>query len=131
MILRVGLTGGIGSGKSTVARLFAEQGASIIDADEIAKALTEKNTPAFETILQHFGPTVLTQEGSLDRRKLRSFIFENPIERSWLEQLLHPLIRHFMQQQIQKTQGAYCILVIPLLCESKSIDFVDRICVVD
>ncbi len=119
-MLVVGLTGGIGSGKSTVANLFAEHGVPIIDTDVLARDLTLPNQPALAAIAQHFGQTVLHPDGSLNRGTLRNIIFANEAERTWLEHLLHPLIRAEIKQQIQNLPSPYCIVVIPLLFETKT-----------
>jgi len=130
-MLRVALTGGIGSGKSTVAKLFEKLGVSIIDADEIALRITEPNTYSFETIVEHFGKSIVKNDGTLDRRSLRNIIFKDINERKWLENLLHPVIREAMRARTLKADSPYCLLVIPLLAESKKIDFIDRVCVID
>lgn len=130
-MLVVGLTGGIGSGKSTVAQLFAEQGVPIIDADKIAREITQPNTPAFTKIVKHFGQDIVLANGTLDRAKLRAIIFSDTKQRLWLEQLLHPLIREEMKQQIDKLSAPYCIAVIPLLLEVEFYSFINRILVVD
>jgi len=130
-MLRVALTGGIGSGKSTVAALFEKLGVSIIDADEIAARITEPNTYSFETIVEHFGKKILGHNGALDRKTLRNIIFNNIEERKWLENLLHPVIREAMKERIIKAKSPYCLLIIPLLAESNKIDFIDRVCVID
>lgn len=135
-MLIVGLTGGIGSGKSTVARLFADKGIPVIDADIIARSLTDNGEPALAAIAEHFGVQVIMKDGSLDRAKLRDIIFQQPNERRWLEELLHPLIREKIHQQLaalsaSNTKAPYCIVVIPLLLETKSYPFIDRILVVD
>ncbi|MCW5584393.1 MAG: dephospho-CoA kinase, partial [Gammaproteobacteria bacterium] len=130
-MLVIGLTGGIGSGKSTVANLFAEQGVPVIDADVIAREITAPNKPAFSSIVKHFGQSILNPDGTLDRTKLRQIIFHNPKQRLWLEKLLHPQIRNEMQQQIAKMTAPYCIAVIPLLLEVEFFSFINRILVVD
>ncbi|ABS77746.1 dephospho-CoA kinase [Coxiella burnetii] len=131
-MLRIGLTGGIGSGKSTVANYFAELGAPVIDADQIAHEITKPDQAAFKQIINHFGSAVLTKGKFLNRTKLRELIFENPDDRQWLENLLHPLIIAKMKTQLKKIKAPYCILAIPLLAEaSQSVDFIDRILVVD
>ncbi len=130
-MLNIGLTGGIGSGKSTAANCFSQLGISVIDADVIAHDLTHKNTALFTSIVSHFGQDVLDKDGHLNRKKLRDLIFSNEAERQWLEELLHPAIITTMKQQIKTVASPYCILVIPLLTESNSIDFIDRICVID
>lgn len=130
-MLVVGLTGGIGSGKSTVATLFAEHGAPIIDADVVARAITAPDKPAFTSIVKHFGPNVLLKDGTLDRAQLRDLIFNDSKQRLWLEKLLHPLIREEMEDQIQRMSAPYCIAVIPLLLEVEFYAFINRILVVD
>lgn len=129
----VGLTGGIGSGKSTVSELFKKLGVTIIDADQIAHDITKPGTYALESIVEHFGKSVLKTDGSLNRRTLRKTIFENPEERKWLENKLHPIIREAMKLKIAKADTVYCLLVIPLLTETKlkNYDYLDRICVID
>lgn len=131
-MLKIGLTGGIGSGKSTVTRLFAELGVPIIDTDEIARAVVAPHTVGWHAIIDHFGTSIInptTQE--LNRRQLRELIFTNLQEKKWLEQLLHPLIREQVQQQTAALTADYCITVIPLLFESAYDYDLDRIVVVD
>ena len=130
-MLVIGLTGGIGSGKSTVAEMFAKYGAPLLDADKIARELTQKEQPAFLAITQHFKKNILLKDGSLDRKKLREIIFHDTKERHWLEHLLHPLISDVMEKQIKKFKKPYCIAVIPLLLEVKPLRFIDRILVID
>ncbi|MBW5802345.1 dephospho-CoA kinase [Coxiella endosymbiont of Ornithodoros amblus] len=131
-MLRIGLTGGIGSGKSTVASYFAELGAPVIDADQIVHEITKPDQEAFKQIVNYFGNVVLTKGKFLNRTKLRELIFENPNDRQWLEHLLHPIIIEKMKIQLKKIKVPYCILAIPLLAEaSQSVDFIDRILVVD
>lgn len=130
-MLKIGLTGGIGSGKSTVAKYFAELGVAIIDADKIARELVATGTPALTKIVKHFGNKILTSRGELDRKCLRKLIFSNPKQKQWLEKLLHPLIYHEMENQLQQVKSPYCILVIPLLVETQQEKLVDRILVVD
>jgi dephospho-CoA kinase len=129
-MLRVGLTGGIGSGKTTVARLFAELGVPIVDADVIAHALTQPGEPATAEILSVFGPEIAEAEG-INRVRLAHRIFVDPAARNRLEAILHPRIRTVMLNQIRKLQAPYCLLVIPLLLETRQQDLVDRILVVD
>lgn len=130
-MLIVGLTGGIGSGKSTVAQLFAERGVPIIDTDLIAKELTQKDQPAFSSIVKHFGESILNTEGNVNRAQLRDIIFSNPKERLWLEHLLHPLIRKEMEKRIAELHAPYCIVVVPLLFEVEFYSQINRILVVD
>lgn len=127
----VALTGGIGSGKTTVADFFAQHGVPIIDADIIALHLTEINQPAYHEIVMHFGKPILHTDNSMNRKKLRQIIFENTPEKTWLENLLHPLIRDEMKKQIRGITYPYCICVIPLLAETKQIDFIHRVLVID
>ncbi|WP_417614302.1 dephospho-CoA kinase [Oceanisphaera sp.] len=127
----VGLTGGIGSGKSTIANWFAEQGVTIVDADIIARDVVAVGEPVLDAIAAHFGPDVIAEDGSLNRSKLRQRIFENPADRHWLEALLHPLIRERMMAACQSAQSAYCLLVVPLLVENKLTGLCHRVLVVD
>lgn len=126
----IGLTGGIGSGKTTVANLFAEWGIPIIDADDIARRITEPHEMAYEKIVSHFGKNILDSNQKINRKQLREIIFNNAVEKKWLEDLLHPLIRHAMHEKIKTISAPYCICVIPLLAESSDIDFINRVLVV-
>lgn len=131
-MLVIGLTGGIGSGKSTVANLFAERDVPIIDADVVAREVTQPGTPGFKSIVKHFGTEILQANGTLDRSQLRHIIFNDSKQRLWLENLLHPLIRDAMQEQIRNHYKApYIIAVIPLLLEVEFYSFINRILVVD
>lgn len=130
-MLVIGLTGGIGSGKTTVANLFARYQVPIIDADLIAREVTRKDEHAYLAILDHFKTPLLLENGELDRVKLRTIIFNDPDERLWLEKLLHPLIIKEMQRRIQTLQSPYCIAVIPLITHGNAFPFLDRILVVD
>lgn len=129
-MLVIGLTGGIGAGKSTVAQLFAKYQVPILDADLIAREITAPNQPAYEAILKHFGPKIVNEHG-LNRQQLRHLIFEHPDERIWLENLLHPLIRQAFEKRVNEITAPYCILVIPLLLENEPYPFIKRILVVD
>lgn len=130
-MLIIGLTGGIGSGKSTVADLFSKLGVPIIDADVIAREVVAvKNN--LEKIVAHFGSEILDAKAQLDRAKLRKCVFENARQRQWLENLLHPMIIAEIKQRISALNSPYCIVVIPLLAEVlKSRQLVDRVLVVD
>jgi len=130
-MLVVGLTGGIGSGKSAVAKLFAEHDVPIIDADDISRELTQADQPAFHSIIKHFGNQVILPDGKLDRAKLRDIIFRDPKQRLWLEHLLHPMIRDAIAERLKQIHEPYCILVIPLLLEVEFYSFINRILVVD
>jgi dephospho-CoA kinase len=129
----VGLTGGIGSGKSTIARLFAELGVHWVDADDIAREVVEPGTPALRAIAEHFGERILLPSGGLDRAELRSLIFQDEAERKWLESLLHPLIREAMLNQLHPRDYhlPYTLLISPLLLETDQHKLVDRIVVID
>jgi dephospho-CoA kinase len=129
--LRVGLTGGIASGKSEVARLFAGLGIPVIDTDAIARQVVEPDTPGLASVVEAFGREILQPDGHLDRRRLRSVAFADPAARRRLEGILHPLIRAAMNEQSARVQGPYQILVIPLLVESGLRSSVDRVLVVD
>lgn len=130
-MLVVGLTGGIGSGKSTVATLFAERHVPIIDTDIIAREVTQPGQAAFTSIVKHFGSAILLQDGKLNRQLLRETVFKEAKQRIWLENLLHPIIRKKMEQQIHETQAAYCLVIIPLLFEVEFYSIINRILVVD
>jgi len=127
----VGLTGGIGSGKTTVANLFAAEGITLVDADIVAREVVAPSSTGLEAIVTHFGAEILTPEGELDRAKLRQRIFSHPEEREWLNQLLHPMIRQEMLAQVEKATSAYVIMVVPLLFENGLDRLVNRTLVVD
>src|SRR5690606_24503159 len=127
----LGLTGGIGSGKSAVAEAFGELGVHWVDADHAARWVVEPGRPALAQIVRHFGEGVLAADGSLDRAALRGLIFQDPEQRKWLEQLLHPLIRQEVAEYLAKAQSAYAIMVSPLLIESGQYRQTDRVLVVD
>jgi dephospho-CoA kinase len=129
-MLKIGLTGGIGCGKSTVADLFAAKGVPVLDADAISRELVEPGQPALRAIVQHFGPEVLV-DGRLDRTLLRRLIFARPEARRWLESLIHPLVYETMAKRVAALCGPYCLLVVPLLLETGQRGFVDRLLVVD
>ena len=127
----VALTGGIGSGKSTVANAFADLGINIIDADIIARQVVEPGTPALKAIAEHFGSEVIATDGSLQRRILRERIFSDPDEKKWLNALLHPLIQQETQRQFQQATSPYLLWVVPLLVENALYKKADRVLVVD
>jgi len=130
-MLRIGLTGGIGSGKSAAALLFSARGAPIIDTDEIARALVEPGQPAYDEIIKSFGGDILDGNRRIDRDKLRERVFDNAAERQRLEAILHPRIREVVRAKIADLDSPYCIVVVPLLIESGFDDLVDRVLVVD
>lgn len=127
----VGLTGGIGSGKTTVANLFAAEGITLVDADIVAREVVSPGSNGLKAIVAHFGADILTPAGELDRGKLRQRIFSHDQERIWLNQLLHPMIRQKMQQQLENASSAYAIMVVPLLFENGLDRLVNRTLVVD
>lgn len=127
----VAITGGIGSGKTTIANQFAELGIDVVDADVIAREVVESGTPALAAITDHFGPDVITPDGQLDRRRLREQVFSDPSAKTWLNALLHPLIRIEMQRQCAAARSPYCLLVVPLLVENKLTGLANRVLVVD
>lgn len=130
-MLRIGLTGGIGSGKTTVSGLFADLGVPILDADDIARGLAAPGQPGYLAILEHFGSGILACDGSIDRAKLRDLVFSRPDERRRLEALLHPLVLAELDQAAAGQLTPYCILSIPLLLETGCYHLVDRVLVVD
>lgn len=114
----VGLTGGIGSGKSAASQWFEHQDIEVVDADVVAREVVQPGQPALEKIAQHFGDWVLQADGQLDRRALRDYIFQHPEARQQLEAITHPIIRQSILSQLQQAQSAYVILVSPLLFET-------------
>lgn len=129
--LRIGLTGGIASGKSEVAQRFLELGIPVIDADESARRVVAPGTPGLTDVVRLFGPEVLERGGQLDRSRLRTLVFSKPDQRRALESLLHPLIRADMESRVELATGPYVVMAIPLLVEGGNRDRVDRILVVD
>jgi dephospho-CoA kinase len=129
--LSIGLTGGIASGKSTVARRFSELGVPVIDADESSRSVVAPGQPGLSQVVKTFGSEVLNAKGALDRQALRDVIFADESRRRDLEAILHPLIRADMERQAASAIGPYLVLAIPLLVEGGATDRVDRILVVD
>ena len=129
----VGLTGGIGSGKSTVARAFGSLGIGWVDADDVAREVVMPGEPALAAIREHFGNDVLHADGTLNRAALRSIVFDNPTERKWLESVTHPRVRERILVHLERLQcqSPYVLLVSPLLFESGQDKLVDRTVVVD
>lgn len=127
----VGLTGGIGSGKSTVEKLFQAHGITVVDADEIAHRLVEPGQPALQLISDHFGQLVLTNHGHLDRDALREIIYSNPEAKNKLESILHPMVYDCIHTELDGSTSAYGIASVPLLIETGYQHEVDRILVVD
>ena len=129
--LRIGLTGGIASGKSTVARLFTDLRVPVIDADVAARTVVAPGTPGLARVIERFGPGILAENGELDRRALRDLVFSDAGSRRDLESILHPLIRADMERNADQAVGPYIVMAIPLLIEGGPSDRVDRILVVD
>lgn len=130
-MLKIGLTGGIGCGKTTVSNLFSELGVPIIDADEISHSLVQIGQPALQNIKNAFGSAVLLDNGELNRSALKAHIFQNPTAKEQLEAILHPMIFQEILNQVNQLSEAYCILSIPLLFETHAESLVDRILVID
>ncbi len=130
-MLRIGLTGGIGSGKSSVCAIFRQLGVPIIDSDEIARDLVQAGSEALQQIVTLFGSQVIQPDGTLDRPRMREIVFNDKHKREQLEALLHPLIRQEMQRQINLLNSTYVILAIPLLLEKGWQHQLDRVLVVD
>lgn len=127
----VGLTGGIGSGKSAASEHFESLGVPVVDADVVAREVVEPGQPALKLIAEHFGQDILTADHKLDRAKLRQKIFEQASEKKWLEELLHPIIRQEIRRQLTASQGPYAILVSPLLFETDQHNLVNRSLLID
>jgi dephospho-CoA kinase len=130
-MIRIGLTGGIASGKTTVANLFAALGVPIVDTDLLAREVLEPGAPLLAEVVAHFGPGVVAADGTLDRRALRARIFADPGERQWLEARTHPAIRALTDSRCDAARGPYVIVAIPLLVETGGAGRFDRVLVVD
>jgi len=130
-MLRVGLTGGIASGKTTVADMFAALGAGVIDTDAIARDVVAPGEPGLEAVVAEFGPGILTASGEIDRPALRRVVFADAARRRALEAILHPLIRQRTLERLGALDAPYAVIVVPLLLESGFDQLVDRIAVVD
>ncbi|WP_279151883.1 dephospho-CoA kinase [Photobacterium iliopiscarium] len=131
MTMVIGLTGGIGSGKTTVANVFAEYGIDLIDADIIARDVVAIGSVGLARITEKFGNRILLDDGNLDRSQLRTAIFSDPQLKNWLNQLLHPLIREKMLADIDRATSPYCLLIVPLMIENNLQTLTDRLLVVD
>ncbi|ROV59690.1 dephospho-CoA kinase [Vibrio ponticus] len=132
MALVIGLTGGIASGKTTVANIFRDQFAiEIVDADVVAREVVEPQSEGLNAIVARYGETILLEDGSLNRSALREIIFADRNEKQWLDNLLHPMIRRNMQQQLEHVSSEYALLVIPLMVENNLQELADRVLVVD
>lgn len=129
--LLIGVTGGIGSGKSAVMERFQARGIEAVDADDMARVVVEPGRPALPEIAGHFGDEILTAEGTLDRPALRDIIFSDPEAKQWLEALLHPLINKELRERLSRADSPYALLVSPLLFETGQDALVDRTLVLD
>ena len=129
--LVIGLTGGIGSGKSAVANLFAARGVPVIDADEVAREVVEPGEPGYEEIVRAFGRGILTDSARLDRRRMRERIFSDPAQRRRLETIVHPRVFAEIDRRLDALDCAYAIVAVPLLIETGGMNRVDRVLVVD
>lgn len=127
MVYCVGLTGNIASGKSCVAAIFADFGIMVINADNIARALSAQHGLAYAAIKEHFGQDILLDNQDIDRKKLRTIIFSDAKERLWLEGLLHPLIRQQIEQEIAQCSSTYCMIEIPLLLDKTHYPYLNKI----
>lgn len=128
---RVGLTGGIGSGKTAISDKLQELGVTVVDADVTARQVVEPGTEALKEIAQRYGADILLEDGHLNRGALRKIVFEDATERKWLESLTHPLIAERIEADLRAAQSEYAILASPLLLEGSQKDFVDHVVVVD
>jgi dephospho-CoA kinase len=129
--LVIGITGGIGSGKTAVSDRFKALGVTVVDADIASRVIVEPGRPALVAIAEHFGDDVIQADGSLDRAELRRRVFADPEERRWLERLTHPLINEHIREELEKAESPYAVLVSPLLAETGQSRFCHRILVVD
>ncbi len=129
--LLIGLTGGIGSGKTAASDLFAKKGVVVVDADVIARQALAKDSPLVDKVLAYFGAEVISKDGSLDRAALRLRVFNNLADKNWLENLVHPWVRERVLNQLASATGYYQILSSPLLLETGQDSWVDRILVID
>jgi len=127
----IGLTGGIGSGKSAAANFFQKEGITVIDADHLARKVIEQDTPGFKSIIDYFGSDVIGDDGSIDRGKLRKVVFNNHQKKKALESITHPLVRELMVEKIAAAKSPYSIIMVPLIFETKSMSAYDRILVID
>ena len=130
-MLVVGLTGGIGSGKSLVADMFSALGVPIIDTDILARELVAPGQPALKQIAEQFGPPALLDDGSLNRKYIAEVSFSSPLKRTQLEAILHPLIRQRVADQLRELEAVYAVVVVPLLIEAQQTDDYNRVLVVD
>ena len=127
----IGLTGGIGSGKSAAADFFQNEGISVIDTDQLARKVIEKDTPGYSKVVDSFGANILDNNDSIDRAKLREEVFHDNEKRKILESITHPLVRELMVQKISSSTSPYSIIMVPLIFETNSAKNYDRVLVID
>ncbi|MDC1110155.1 dephospho-CoA kinase [Gammaproteobacteria bacterium] len=127
----VGLTGGIGSGKSAAANFFHSEGVTVVDADHLAREVIEQNTSGFQSIVDYFGSNILCEDGSIDRAQLRKEIFDDKEKKKVLESITHPMIRDLMAERIASSSSPYSIVMVPLIFETNSMSAYNRILVID
>ena len=127
----VGLTGGIGSGKSAAANFFHSEGVTVVDADHLAREVIEQNTSGFQSIVDYFGSNILGEDGSIDRAQLRKEIFDDKEKKKVLESITHPMVRDLMAERIAASTSPYSIVMVPLIFETNSMSAYNRILVID
>ena len=127
----IGLTGGIGSGKSAAANFFHSEGVTVLDADQLAREVIEQNTPGFQSIVNYFGSDIIGEDGSIDRAKLRQEIFDDKEKKKAIESITHPLVRDLMAERIAASTSPYSIIMVPLIFETNSMSAYNRILVID
>ncbi len=131
MVYCVAITGSIASGKTLVTQYFSKLGVEVFSADAIAKALTQSGQSAFNSIVKQFGSEILLATGGLNRRALREVIFSDSIQKKWLEDLLHPLIRKRLEHLVASSQSPYCVVEIPLLTDKANYPYINKIIFID
>ena len=127
----IGLTGGIGSGKSAAANFFHSEGVTVLDAVQLAREVIEQNTPGFQSIVNYFGSDIIGEDGSIDRAKLRQEIFDDKEKKKAIESITHPLVRDLMAERIAASTSPYSIIMVPLIFETNSMSAYNRILVID
>jgi len=127
----IGLTGGIGSGKSAAANFFHSEGVTVLDADQLAREVIQQNTPGFQSIVDYFGSDIIGEDGSIDRAKLRQEIFDDKEKKKAIESITHPLVRDLMAERIAASTSPYSIIMVPLIFETNSMSAYNRILVID
>lgn len=127
----IGLTGGIGSGKSAAANFFHSEGVTVLDADQLAREVIQQNTPGFQSIVDYFGSDIIGEDGSIDRAKLRQEIFDDKEKKKTIESITHPLVRDLMAERIAASTSPYSVIMVPLIFETNSMSAYNRILVID